>query len=229
VNNREFDIKTHHSDIEPGASGFINRIRISAGGVLVLSLCLSIAAFVVRTPIALAVLSFADILLLICLSRRFFYDLWRAARTFVLQSALIVALYLIRYGQSGALAGLMVSWQIFLAFLPGIILMSSISQNRIIHALSRVMPVKLAFVLSICLNFIPLLISESRSIYEAQVLRGARILPRELVSPFNWPDFVHCLLVPVIVRTLTVSKEIAMAAEIRNFGVSDQRTCWPYD
>jgi len=148
---------------------------------------------------------------------------------FIFQTAIIVTLYLIRYGYKGALPGLMVSLQIFLAFLPGIILMSSISQSKIIHALSRVMPVKLAFVLSMSLNFMPLLISEFKHIYEAQVLRGARILPKELMRPWNWPDFVLCLLVPVIVRTLSVSKEIAMAAQIRNFGANDQRTCWPYD
>jgi energy-coupling factor transport system permease protein len=163
------------------------------------------------------------------LSKKPFDVFRRGGRTFLIQSALIVALYLIRYGQKGMLPGILVSWQLFLAFLPGIILLTCLPQNKIIHALSRVMPVKLAFVLSVSLNFVPLLIAEFKSIYEAQALRGARILPRELMSPLNWPDFVHCLLVPVIVRTLSVSKEIAMVAQIRNFGVSEQRTCWPHD
>jgi len=74
-----------------------------------------------------------------------------------------------------------------------------------------------------------LLTSEFRSMYEAQVLRGARILPKELMLPWNWLDFVQCLLVPVIVRTLAVSREIAMAAQIRNFGADTTRTCWPYE
>ena len=215
--------------MESDVKGFKNRLRVSAGWVILLCLFLSISAFVFRTPMPLAVLSLADILLLVCLSTRPFYDLWRGGRMFLFQTALIVALYLIRYGHKGIFSGLMVSWQIFLAFLPGIILMSSISQSKIIHALSRVMPVKLAFVLSVSLNFIPLLISEFRSMYDAQVLRGARILPKELMLPWNWPDFVYCLLVPVIVRTLSVSRETAMAAQIRNFGANDRRTCWPYD
>lgn len=203
--------------------------RLSAGWIILTCLILSVCAFVVRTPLALAGLSAADILLLACLSKKPFDVFRRGGRTFLIQSALIVALYLIRYGQKGMLPGILVSWQLFLAFLPGIILLTCLPQNKIIHALSRVMPVKLAFVLSVSLNFVPLLIAEFKSIYEAQALRGARILPRELMSPLNWPDFVHCLLVPVIVRTLSVSKEIAMAAQIRNFGVSEQRTCWPHD
>jgi len=222
-------LKSSHVKPPSATTGMQSHLHLSAGWVLLASLCLSVCAFIVRTPYGLAGLSVADILFLLCLSSRPVFDLWRAGRTFVIQSALIVTLYLIRYGHDGAFSGLMVSWQIFLAFLPGIVLMSCLPQSKIIHALSRVMPVKLAFVLSVSLNFIPLLVSEFRSMYEVQVLRGARILPKELMRPWNWPDFVHCLLVPVIVRTLTVSKEIAMAAEIRNFGVSDQRTCWPYD
>lgn len=229
LNNSAFDINTEHADIDPETAGCKRWFRIPAGWVIVLCLFLSIGAFVIRTPVALAGLTCADILLLFCLSRRPFYDLLRGARTFLFQSLLIVVLYLIRFGHNGALRGLLVSWQIFLAFFPGMVLMSCISQSKIIHALSRVMPVKLAFVISVSLNFIPLLISEFRDMYEAQVLRGARILPKEMLRPWNWPDFVQCLLVPVIVRTLTVSKEIAMAAQIRNFGIDDQRTCWPHD
>jgi energy-coupling factor transport system permease protein len=230
LNNRVFTADKDHSDTNSGIDGDKNRISFfSTGWVIVLCLFLSVSAFIFRGPSALAGLTCADILLLFCLSRRPLYDLLRGGRTFVFQSLLIVALYLLRYGYSGAFSGLMVSWQIFLAFFPGIVLMSSLPQSKIIHALSRVMPIKPAFVLSVSLNFIPLLISEFRSMYEVQVLRGARILPKELICPWNWSDFVQCLLVPVIVRTLAVSKEIAMAAEIRNFGVSDQRSCWPYD
>jgi energy-coupling factor transporter transmembrane protein EcfT len=229
LKNRTLDVNADQPGIRSAASVCENRLRISAGWVLLLCLFLSICAFVARTPILLAILSLADVLLLVCMSARPFFQLWREGRMFIFQTAIIVTLYLIRYGHKGALPGLMVSWQIFLAFLPGIILMSTVSQSKIIHALSRIMPVKLAFVLSMSLNFMPLLISEFKHTYEAQVLRGARILPKELMRPWNWPDFVLCLLVPVIVRTLSVSKEIAIAAQIRNFGINDQRTCWPHN
>lgn len=199
-----------------------------AGWVLLFCLVLSVSAFVLRSPMMLAALTLADVLLLVSLSKRPFYHLWREGRMFLFQTALIVTLYLIRYGHQGIYSGLKVSWQIFLAFLPGIILMSCVPKTRLIHALSRIMPVKLAFVLSVSLNFIPLMISEFRSMYEIQVLRGARILPKELIRPWNWPDFVICLLVPVIVKTLAVSREIAMAAQIRSFGIDNKRTCWPY-
>ena len=202
---------------------------IPAGWVLLLCLVLSISAFILRSPLSMAGLTIVDILLMAALSKRPVYHLWREGRTFLFQTALIVTLYLIRYGLQGVFPGLKVSWQIFLAFLPGIILMSCVSKTRMINALSRIMPVRLAFVFSVSLNFIPLMISEFRSMYEVQVLRGARITPKELICPWNWPDLVICLLVPVIVKTLAVSREIAMAAQIRNFGAGNRRTCWPHE
>jgi len=229
LRNKRFNIITDSPEKNLVPSSFKDRIRASAGIVILLCLCLSICAFAVRTPLELGILSIADIGLLICLSKNPFYNLWREGRMFVFQTALIVVLYLFRFGQKGALPGLLVSWQIFLAFLPGIILISSVPQSKLINALSKAMPIRIAFVLSVSLNFIPLLLSEFRSMYDAQVLRGARILPKELIRPWNWLDLVRCLLVPVIVRTLSISQEIALAAQIRNFGMHKQRTCWPYE
>ena len=86
---------------------------------------------------------------------------------------------------------------------------------------------KTAFVLATSIRFVPLVIREIRSIHEAQVLRGARILPRDLLRPWHWPDLVHCLLVPVIVQSMALAAEISQAARARDFGISDRRTCWP--
>lgn len=141
---------------------------------------------------------------------------------------MILILYIIRFGiENGVWVGLQTSWQLFLAFFPGMIFMESTSQPRIVQALSRIMPSRTAFVLSVCMKFIPLMVREIRSIYETQVLRGANMLPRDLLRPWNWPDFINCLLVPAIVRSMSMAGEIALAAKARDFGVKKQRTCWP--
>jgi energy-coupling factor transport system permease protein len=77
------------------------------------------------------------------------------------------------------------------------------------------------------MKFIPLMVREIRSIYESQVLRGANMLPKDLLRSWNWPDFINCLLVPAIVRTLSLSGEIALAARARDFGIKKKRSCWP--
>jgi energy-coupling factor transport system permease protein len=95
--------------------------------------------------------------------------------------------------------------------------------------LHRIMPAKAAFVLATSLRFIPLLQKELRSIYEAQLLRGARISPKDLRHLGGWKDLVHCLLVPFIVQIFKMTGEIALAAQVRNFDVSIKRTFWPGD
>ena len=209
------------------AAPVIRHLRPSAGFILLLCLMLSIGACAFRMFYILAALSVIDCLLLIWLSKRPFHSLWRAVRTFFMQCVIILALYLFRFGPPGIIQGLMVSWQIFLAFLPGIILTASTPQSAITRVLSGFLPMRTAFVLSVSLNFIPMLRVEIQRIYEAQVLRGARILPRDLIRPWCWQDLIFCVMVPAIVRSLAMSQEIAVAAQARTFGLKANRSCWP--
>jgi energy-coupling factor transport system permease protein len=50
-----------------------------------------------------------------------------------------------------------------------------------------------------------------------------------LKRPRFWPDWVHCLLVPTLVRALSLAADIALAATARDFGLHKQRTHWPGD
>jgi len=97
------------------------------------------------------------------------------------------------------------------------------------RALGRLLPARSAFVLAASLKFLPLLLSEISNIYEAQLLRGARILPRDLLWPRNWPDLLHCLIAPSVVQALELADNIARAARAREFGRLRQRTCWSGD
>ena len=103
----------------------------------------------------------------------------------------------------------------------------TISRAAAVRILHRIMPGQMAFVLSTCLKFVPQLLAEIKSIYEGQVLRGARILPRDLVRPWHWPDMLHCVIVPSVVQGMALAGNIALAAKARGFGLRKRRTCWP--
>jgi len=187
---------------------------------------LSALAFGARNTLTLVMLSVVDFALIIAL-RGSLRPFLKETRFFVIQTAVISALYFFRYGYpEGLWPGLRTSWQLLLAFTPGIILMKTVPQHKLIAALERFIPYRLAFTISTSLRFIPLLITEAKSIWEAQVLRGGRILRRDLLNPFAWPDFVHCVLVPVIVQGLRIAGEVSHAATARGFGLNNTRTHW---
>ncbi len=205
-------------------------IKTPAGAMLALSLTLSIFAFAARTVPLLALLTGINLVVLALACPRPFSIMGRSLRFFFWQTALIVVLYAIRFGlQTGALAGARVGWQLFLAFWPAMIFMASTSQPRITKALSRVLPHRTAFVIAVCLKFLPVLMREMQSIRETQILRGARLMPRDIKNPRYWPDWIRCLLVPTLIQTLSLSGDIALAASARDFGIHGRRTCWPGD
>ena len=204
-----------------------SRFALPAGLKLGVCLLLSVLAFAARTAPLLGGLTVVNALLALLL-RAGAAAVWRdVRRAFVFQTAVIVALYLIRFGSVGLWPGFQTSWQLLMAFLPGVIFLNSTPHARIIEVLSRVLPTRVAFVLATSIRFIPLVVREVKEIHEVQVYRGARILPRDLIRPWNWPDLVNCLLVPIIIRSLVLAAEIAQAARSRDFGIHDRRTAWP--
>lgn len=119
------------------------------------------------------------------------------------------------------------AWQLFLAFWPGMVFIASNPTSRVTRSLARVLPPQTALVVSACLRFLPLLLEEMNAIRQAQIFRGTGLLKEDLKRPRFWPDWVHCLLVPTLVRALSLSADIALAAEARDFGIHKQRTHWP--
>jgi len=195
---------------------------------LKLALCFGMSAVAVgaRSIGTLGLLSVADVLLLLAY-RVGARGMLAGAKALILQSAIITALYLIRYGVDGVAAGLTVSWQLYLAFLPGVVFVQTTPGHRIHAALGRFLPHRTAFVLSASLCAIPRLVREITGIYHTQALRGARILPRDILRPSSWPDFVHCIMVPAVVKVMALAGETALAARARDFGAMDTRTNWP--
>jgi energy-coupling factor transporter transmembrane protein EcfT len=195
---------------------------------LKLAVCfgLSLAAVGARDTQALTILSAVDVLLLL-VCRVGVRGMLTGVKALALQFVIITALYLLRFGAEGVTSGLSVSWQLYLAFLPGVVFVQTTPGHRINAALGKVLPHRTAFVLTASLCAIPGLVRDITAIYHTQALRGARILPRDIVRPSSWPDFVHCLLVPTVVKVMALAGETALAAKARDFGAMDDRTNWP--
>jgi energy-coupling factor transporter ATP-binding protein EcfA2 len=216
---------------EPAATGSRKAyLPLPTGTALVISIILSMAAFAARSIPLLAVLTGVNLMLLFLRCASPWVVLRRSARFFLWQAAFIALLYGLRFGwQSGMASGLRVAWQLFLAFWPGMIFVASNPASRVTRSLARVLPHQTAFVVSACLRFLPLLLGEMNAIRQAQIFRGAGLLRADLKKPRFWADWVHCLLVPTLVRALSLAADIAMAAEARDFGIYKQRTHWPGD
>lgn len=207
----------------PAPAGLVWQVGLR----MLAALSLSCLAFIARSETFLLVLTAVNLALLFWLGGKSL-SLWRELKLFCWQTLIILTLYLIRFQDlAGLWSGFKVSWQLFLAFMPSLIFVRSTSQARMVQALNKVMPCRMAFVLSTCLKFAPNLLAEVRSIYEGQVLRGARILPRDLVKPWHWLDLLHCVVVPAVVQGMALAGNIAVAAQARDFGSRPGRTCWP--
>lgn len=202
-------------------------LALPVGVKMLLALSLSCLAFLARSWSFLGAITAVNALVFLLL-RPQGVSWWRQGRYFVFQSSTIVVLYIIRFGSlDGVSDGLLISWQLFLAFWPTMVFAKTTSQTKIVRAMNRIMPGHISFVLATCLKFAPHLLEEVRDIYEGQVLRGARILPKDLVNPWNWPDLVHCVVVPAVVQGMALAGNIALAARARDFGLYTRRTCWP--
>jgi energy-coupling factor transport system permease protein len=201
-------------------------LRLPIAINLALSLLLAALAVALRDPYLLAVLGVANLFYLI-LTQTGWKLLWKAGRLLLWQSALLLFLHYLRSGPEGILPGLRISCQLLLAFVPGMIFLQSTSRSQLVQLINRFLPATAAFVLAASLHFLPLLLAEVKTIYQMQLLRGARIDRRDMCKPWCWPDWVTCLIVPCTVQALTLAGDIALAARARDFGVSRRRTCWP--
>ncbi len=205
-------------------------VPLPAGLALVAGICLSMAAFAARSLSMLLILTLVNLSMLVLGSNAVFVVLRQSFRIFIWQSVFICLLYALRFGwHSGYTSGLQVAWQLFLAFWPGIILMSTTSHHEISRTLGRFLPYQAVFVASTCLRFVPLLVEEMKDIRNGQIFRGAGLLKKDLIQPRFWLDWLHCLIIPTLVRTLSLSRDISLAAAARDFGFYEKRTYWPGD
>jgi len=204
----------------------LNLNKIPTGFKIIACMTLSMAAFVTRTMESLSILLCINILITY-LFQASYVAIIKTCRFYATQTVIILILYIFRFGfETGIKSGSIVSFQFVLFLLPGSILTNSISPSQTAKSLSKLLPHHLAFVLAICLHFIHYLIEEIKEIYEAQLMRGAKISPKELLIPGNWKDVIYCLLIPIIVHGIVMAKQISLAAKVRGFKINSNRSYW---
>jgi energy-coupling factor transporter transmembrane protein EcfT len=191
---------------------------LPAGWKLLLSILLSVTAFGARSFQFVALLFLVNITYYL-LARLRWMELWRDIRLFLVQTAIVVILYVFRDGVvNGFWPGVRTGLQIMLFFLPGAVFLRTTKASQIMRSLQRIMPRRIAFFVFTSFRFIPFFAREMREIALAQRLRGAQLEARRLITPRNWPDLFHCLMVPLLVRALKTAKSAALSAEARGFG-----------
>ncbi|MCH1929860.1 energy-coupling factor transporter transmembrane protein EcfT [Shewanella sp. A25] len=144
----------------------------------------------------------------------------------VIQLAITLSLYFVLYGGTHLAQGAVVVARIILATIPGWWLCITVAPERIGEVLSSFLPTKWAFVVAASLSLLPYMASEIREIYQIQCLRGARITPKALRNPKNWAELVYCVLFPVLIQLLKLSRQMAIAAQSRHFGQRQRVTHW---
>ncbi|QDF77309.1 cobalt ABC transporter permease [Shewanella marisflavi] len=148
---------------------------------------------------------------------------------FISQLVITSLLYLLLHGAARLPEGVIAVTRILLAMIPGWWLSIVCAPQRIGEVLSYCLPSKWAFVLGACFGLLPYLGQEAREIYQMQVMRGAKIQPKALWRPQNWQELIYCVLYPLLIQLLKLSKQMATAAKLRQFGRARKPTHWPYE
>jgi len=198
--------------------------RLGVGWKIAICTLLSSLAVGVRTPRGLIALV-AVTLIYYFAARLTPFDLWRDTRFFVFQAVIIIGLYCLKIGLlKGVWPGIRTSVQVILFYIPGAVLLRTTSSGDMMRGLRRVVPYRISFLVFVSIRFVPFFFRELEEIMTAQRLRGARLLPRQLLDPRNWGDLFHCLLLPLMVRAIKTAEDVSLSAEAREFGLRDQRT-----
>ncbi|MGI2258539.1 cobalt ABC transporter permease [Shewanella sp. GXUN23E] len=155
---------------------------------------------------------------------------WRGLlMVFAVQLAVTCGLYWLLYGADSLADAAIVIARLMLALIPGWWLSARFAPEQLGAALGSVLPGKWAFVLAATLSLLPHIQREAAEIYRLQCLRGAPITPRALRNPKNWLELGPCLLFPLLIELMKLSRQQALAARSRQFGCHPHPTHWPSD
>lgn len=198
--------------------------RLPPAVKMVFALALSAAATQARTPpLIVGVLMFE--LALYGAARLEWSKIQRDFRIVLMQAPLVVGLYLWRDGRPGMGTGMAIAAQIAATMVPAFWLQRTTRATDLIDSFGRWLPRKLTFVIFTTLRFLPLLLRDAREIHALQVLRGARVQPRQLLNPLNWPELAQSVVIPVLVRAVKIAGEVAASAQVRGI-VDDADRQW---
>lgn len=221
------------ADLKP-ADSLVNRAILNSkrklivcSAAIVFSIVLSMSAFLVQQQ-HLGYLLFVNACLLVhawCCHIK----LAPLLKLFLIQSLMTVGLYSLFYGGERLFEAMVVVTRIILVMLPSWWLACTQSSHQISQVLNLLLPTKWAFVITTSIKVLPFIGQEARDIYHIQCLRGARITPKALMNPINWYELVQCVLFPLLIQLLSLSKHIAHSANQRHFDKSSTHTHWPFN
>lgn len=208
--------------LRPGPAGPESALhRLPAWAKITMAATLILAALIQSSPLALGVTALVWIGLYAA-ARLGWRALAQDASLVAIQAPMVVLVFLWRQGLAGLEPALVVSVRFALALLPGLWMQRTTRIVDVSRTLGRVLPPRLAFVLAMSLRFLPILARDAREIYLLQRLRGARIAPRDLLSPLRWAEACHCLAVPLLMRTLRLADHVSVAARQRGIDVGHE-------
>lgn len=144
----------------------------------------------------------------------------------VVQTAFTLTLYLIFHTAADFPSALEALLRLFLAVVPAWWFAVAANPDQTASLLQRLLPYRWAFVVAASFNMLPFMMTELREIYDLQRLRGARISPQQLSNPKHWPEFVRCVLAPLLIQVIKLSQQLALAARSRHFGRHSNPTRW---
>lgn len=105
----------------------------------------------------------------------------------------------------------------------GLLFAFTTSPNNLAQALEKMhFPAPLSFTLTITLRYIPTLAREAGAIMNALKLRGINLSAWDIIRRPSY--FYRGMIIPLLIRTLKLSDEIAIAAESRGFNGGEGRT-----
>lgn len=105
----------------------------------------------------------------------------------------------------------------------GLLFAFTTSPNNLAQALEKMrFPAPLSFTLTITLRYIPTLAREAGAIMNALKLRGIKLSAGDIIRRPNY--FYRGMIIPLLIRTLKLSDEIAIAAESRGFNGGRERS-----
>jgi len=105
----------------------------------------------------------------------------------------------------------------------GLLFAFTTSPNNLAQALEKMrFPAPLSFTLTITLRYIPTLAREAGAIMNALKLRGINLSLWDIIRKPSY--FYRGMIIPLLIRTLKLSDEIAIAAESRGFNGGEGRS-----
>ncbi|MGC9516072.1 MAG: energy-coupling factor transporter transmembrane component T family protein [Methanomicrobiales archaeon] len=112
----------------------------------------------------------------------------------------------------------------FVMISAGLLFAFTTPPQKLAQSLEKIkIPTSLTFTLTIAIRYIPTLAREASAIFNALKLRGVNLSAWDFIKK---PSYIYRgIIIPLIIRTIKLSDEIAIAAESRGFCSTKNRSC----